>query len=126
MTLRQFFWNLTFSGLDLPISRRLFGRIWCHMNEHLPVQYLRQTDKLLAFNHPRPAYPVHILLVPKRAISNIKELSEADSQLLIDVFACVKSLVDELGLEERGYRLVVNGGLYQDIPQLHFHLISEA
>jgi histidine triad (HIT) family protein len=96
------------------------------MNEHLPVQYLRQTDKLLAFNHPRPAYPVHILLVPKRAISNIKELSEADSQLLIDVFACVKSLVDELGLEERGYRLVVNGGLYQDIPQLHFHLISEA
>lgn len=96
------------------------------MNEHLPVQYLRQTDKLLAFNHPRPAYPVHILLVPKRAISNIKELTEADSQLLIDVFACVKSLVDELGLEERGYRLVVNGGLYQDIPQLHFHLISEA
>jgi histidine triad (HIT) family protein len=126
MTPRQFFWTIAFATLDLPISRSLFQWIWSRMNEHLPVHYLRQTESLLAFSHPKPAYPVHILLVPKRLIPSIKDLTEADGQFLIDVFACAQSLVDELGLDDKGYRLIANGGAYQDIPQLHFHLISEA
>lgn len=96
------------------------------MNEHLPVQYLRQTDTLLAFNHPKPSYPIHILLVPKRTLPSFTELSEADGLFLTDLVTCVKSLVDEFGLDKKGYRLVANGGAYQEVPQLHFHLISEA
>jgi diadenosine tetraphosphate (Ap4A) HIT family hydrolase len=37
----------------------------------------------------------------------------------------IQSLVVEFRLEEIGYRLIVNGGKYQDVPQLHFHLVSE-
>jgi diadenosine tetraphosphate (Ap4A) HIT family hydrolase len=40
------------------------------------------------------------------------------------VFATVRQLVERLDLQEQGYRLVVNGGDYQEFPQLHFHLIS--
>ena len=126
MSLGMYFWKSAFFILTLPVSRRVFGWFWTRMNEYLPVHYLRETETLVAFYHPRPAYPVHILLVPRRSISSMKGLSEADHQFLVDVFACVNSLVDEFGLEAKGYRLITNGGVYQDLPQLHFHLISEA
>lgn len=107
------------------LGRRLVGLVFSRMSSLLPVDRLRETDTLLAFNHPEPGSRVHILLVPKRSISSLTELNEGDRQFLQDLFACVKSLVEELELEESGYRLIVNGGEYQDIPQLHFHLISE-
>ena len=91
----------------------------------LPVERLRETPTLFAFYHPQPAYPVHILLVPRQAIASLMELDPAqDAAFLADLFASVQSLVAELHLEQAGYRLIVNGGEYQDFPYLHFHLIS--
>jgi histidine triad (HIT) family protein len=78
----------------------------------------------MAFFHPQPEYPVHVLLVPKRAISGLTDPGAIDVDLLADLLRVVQSLVVELGLEQRGYRLIVNGGAYQDIAQLHFHLVS--
>jgi histidine triad (HIT) family protein len=95
------------------------------MSFALPVEWLRQTENLLAFYHPQPAYPVHILIVPRRAIAGMHTLGPAERDLLLEVFQVVQSLVTELALQERGYRLVVNGGPYQELPHLHFHLIGE-
>ena len=95
------------------------------MNFAIPLKRLRETPTLLAFHHPSPSYPVHILLVPKRAYASLLELPPGDGDFLRDLFETVQSLVRELGLAERGYRLIANGGAYQDVPVLHFHLISE-
>lgn len=95
------------------------------MSFALPFSRLRETDTLVAFSHPRPSYPVHILLVPKRKVPGLTDLTPADADFTSDLIEVVKSLVEELQLEERGYRLIANGGAYQDVPQLHFHLISE-
>jgi diadenosine tetraphosphate (Ap4A) HIT family hydrolase len=65
------------------------------------------------------------LLVPKRARASLAELTPADSDFTADLFEAVNSLVAELKLEQNGYRLIVNGGAYQDVAQLHFHLIAE-
>ncbi len=89
----------------------------------LPVERLRETDTLIAFRHPRPAYAFHVLLVPKQAAASLEDLSPSDTAFFSDLFATVQSLVAEFRLP--AYRLVVNGGSYQDFPQLHFHLISE-
>jgi histidine triad (HIT) family protein len=94
------------------------------MSFALPVKRLRETATLIAFYHPRPGYPVHILIVPKKALSNLSELTQSDASFIADLFSTVQELVAELALEEPGYRLIVNGGAYQDVPQLHFHLIS--
>jgi histidine triad (HIT) family protein len=94
------------------------------MSFALPVQRLRETGSLLAFYHPRPAYRVHILLVPKKAVPSLADLDPGEQAFLSDLIACVQSLVVELRLEASGYRLIVNGGEYQDVPQLHFHLIA--
>jgi histidine triad (HIT) family protein len=92
----------------------------------IPVQKLRETNTLLAFYHPQPVYPLHILLVPKREIPSLADLNPVqDAPFLADLFAIVQSLVSELHLEQAGYRLIVNGGKFQDLPYLHFHLVSE-
>ena len=91
----------------------------------IPARRLIETDTLLAFEHPTPSYPVHILIVPRRFIAGIPEVQPEDSGLLGEVIVIVQSLVVSLGLQDCGYRLIVNGGKYQEFPQLHFHLVSE-
>ena len=106
-----------------PWARWLIGWIFEHMSFALPVRRLRETRTLTAFYHPKPSYPFHVLLVPKKAVPSLKEFDSRDTAFLGDLYAAVQSLVDEFHLS--AYRLVVNGGEYQDFPQLHFHLISD-
>lgn len=106
-----------------PWIRRLIGWIFEHVSYAIPVQRLRETETLFAFRHPKPSYPFHVLLVPKKSISSLKDLDTKDIAFLSDLYSTVQSLVDEFQLS--AYRLIVNGGEYQDFPQLHFHLISD-
>jgi histidine triad (HIT) family protein len=106
------------------VGRHLLGWIFGRMSFLIPVQRLRETATLIAFNHPQPAYLVHILIVPKRAIPGLADLTPKDQDFMTDLFNCVQSLVAELELDANGYRLIANGGRYQDVPQLHFHLVS--
>ncbi len=78
----------------------------------------------MAFHHPRPVYPVHILLVPKRPLANMTSITTADTDFMTELFMTAQSLIAEFDLEADGYRFITNGGPYQDIPHLHFHLIS--
>ena len=82
-------------------------------------------DQVTAFRDTHPVAPTHILIVPKQEIAGVQEITPAEQELLVELFQIVQSLVAELNLEEAGYRLVVNGGKNQDIPLLHFHLISD-
>lgn len=95
------------------------------MNFALPLERLQETDTLLAFYHPRPDYPFHVLLVPKRQITSLETLNSRDTPFLADVFATVQELVRKFKLEEGGYRLIANGGKFQEFGLLHFHLISD-
>jgi len=108
-----------------PAAGLFIGWVFAHMSFAIPVRRLRETDTLMAFEHPKPNYPLHILIVPKKAIASMMKISVDDAPFLADVFQTVQSLVVEYQLEERGYRLICNGGENQDVPQLHFHLVSE-
>ena len=102
----------------------IIGWIFAHMSFAIPDQRLRETRTLVAFHHPKSSYSFHVLLVPKKAVASLKELDAKDSDFLTDLYSTVQSLVEEFHLS--AYRLIVNGGEYQDFPQLHFHLISDA
>ena len=93
------------------------------MSFAIPVKRLRETETLMAFYHPKPSYKFHVLLVPKKAVASLKEIDSTDMAFLTDLYSTVQSLVNEFHLS--AYRLIVNGGEYQDFPQLHFHLISD-
>ena len=110
-----------------PLGRLLAGWIFAHMSFAIPIKRLYETPSLVAFYHPRPAYPIHILIIPKKAIASLAELKPGEefcAAFLSDLVACTQGLVDELKLDEPGYRLITNGGKFQDVAQLHFHLVS--
>jgi histidine triad (HIT) family protein len=103
-------------------GRKLVGWIFAYMSFAIPVKRLCETETLLAFHHPKPAYPFHVVLVSKQTVPSLMEL-DPNSDFLPDLFSTVQSLVSEFQLP--AYRLIVNGGEYQDFPHLHFHLISD-
>jgi histidine triad (HIT) family protein len=115
----------------LPLARLGLGWAFAHLHFALPLRRLRETETLIAFPHPRPSYPTHILLVPKKAIASPGSITRIDAPFLADVFLTAHELAAEFKLDSsgwprpgRGWRLVLNGGAYQDVPQLHFHLIA--
>ena len=57
----------------------IIGWVFAHMSFAIPVKRLRETDTLIAFYHPKPSYPLYILLVPKRTIRGLTELSSNDA-----------------------------------------------
>jgi histidine triad (HIT) family protein len=101
----------------------LIGWILARMSFAIPVKRLRDTPNLLAFQHPSPSYKFHVLIVPKRQVKSLAEFDPNDTAFLTDLYSTAQSLVDEFDL--KAYRLIVNGGEYQDFPHLHFHIISD-
>jgi histidine triad (HIT) family protein len=96
-----------------------------HMSFIIPLQHLYESETLLAFHHPTPTYPLHILIVPRKDIRGLQNISAGDAGLLLEIFQVAHALVKQFDLEKGGYRLIANGGAYQEIPLLHFHLIAD-
>lgn len=94
------------------------------MPSTLPVNYLRKTKNLLAFRHPNPSHPFHVVILPREEAKSLEELDPGNTTFFSDLISSVQSLVKEYNLP--AYRLVVNGGAYQEFPYLHFHLISDS
>ena len=57
---------------------------------------------------------------PKKDIRDLSQFDPGEGEFLRDLFVTVRKLSEDLYLEERGYRMIVNGEEYQDFPQLHF------
>jgi histidine triad (HIT) family protein len=123
MMAKLFLMNDVYRLLRRPFFYRTF--IWMLNNVPfvLPVKRLRETDSLLAFFHLKPTYPFHVIIVPKKAVRTFSNLSPADP-FMVDLVTAAQSLVNEYHLP--AYRLIVNGGEYQEFPHLHFHLVSDA
>jgi len=114
--------NSTYRLLKQPCFYRIFIWMLNHAPFAIPVKRLRETDSLLAFFHPKPAYPFHVILLPKKSVRSFSDLEPA-SPFLADLITAAQSLVAENHLTS--YRLTVNGGETQEFPHLHFHLISD-
>ena len=116
--------SLLLAAARSPLAGR-FLRWWVtHMSFTIPGEHLYETSHLLAFYHPQPSYPFHVLILPKSNLRSLMDLTEENAAFLVDLSAAVQSLVRRFDLESRGYRLIANGGAYQDVDLLHFHLIS--
>jgi len=91
----------------------------------IPGEKLIETNSLVAFHHPSPSYPLHILIMPKARYKSLNDLPSDDHVFESELFVSVNELVQRFGLESCGYRLITNGGSAQEVDHLHFHLISD-
>ncbi|MCE9611587.1 MAG: histidine triad nucleotide-binding protein [Chthoniobacter sp.] len=92
----------------------------------IPAHIVSETDEFIAFHDVHPQAPVHILIVPKRAIPRISEAQPADGNLLGRMLLASREIASAAGLAEGGYRLVINNGpdAGESVPHLHIHLLG--
>jgi len=104
------------------MMKNVFKKI---IDGEVPCDKVFENDKILAFKDLYPVAPVHILILPKKEISNLNNLTAEDAPLMGDIMLVAKELAKQFNVEE-GWRLLVNngGGSGQSIPYLHFHLIG--
>lgn len=117
--------NLFTPVLHTSLGKKLIVWILLHMNFVLPIDRLFETETLIAFFHPQPAYSFHVLLIPRIDIPDLLSLDDQQPVFLQDVFKTAQQIVKDYHLEQHGYRLILNGGPNQEFPILHFHLIAE-
>ena len=93
----------------------------------IPAKIIWEDDDVLAFHDVNPQAPVHVLIVPKRAISRLAEAIESDQSLLGKLIFTANKIVERLGLTASGYRLVINNGpdAGESVPHLHVHLLGK-
>lgn len=89
-----------------------------------PVKPLRQTAHWIAFCHPNPSYPVHIVVVPKKPWSDWLAVDPLDAEAMQEFVELTQNMIREFELTPAGYRLLTNGGKNQTFPHLHFHLVA--
>ena len=101
--------------------------IFCKISaKEIPVTVLYEDEHIIAFPDINPAAPVHVLVIPKKHIANLLELTSEDIPLMGHVLSTIPKIATELGRDEDGFRLVVNtkdnGG--QTVHHLHWHMLG--
>jgi histidine triad (HIT) family protein len=104
------------------MSKTIFKKI---IDKEIPAQIVYEDDQCLAFRDVAPQAPVHVLVIPKREIASLDELSDDDTALVAHIYLVIRNLARELGLGN-GYRVVLNCGRDggQSVDHLHFHLLG--
>ncbi len=85
-----------------------------------------QDDSVVAFRDINPKAPVHFLIVPRKHISTLLDVEQADKALVGDIIDVAAKLARDQGISEDGFRVVVNcgPGAGQSVYHIHFHLLG--
>lgn len=101
--------------------------IFCKLaNGEIPTDMVYEDDRIACFRDTDPQAPVHVLMVPKRHIPSLDDLTEEDSDLLGYMMIKIKDIAAGEGLEN-GYRAVINCGEdgQQTVKHLHIHILGK-
>ncbi len=92
----------------------------------IPIRQVYADDELLAFHDVSPQAPVHILVIPRKHISNMNEAAAADQPLLGAMLLRAAAIAKQQGLAESGYRLALNTGpdAGQSVFHIHLHILG--
>lgn len=101
--------------------------IFCKIiNKEIPSTIVYEDNEILAFNDINPQAPVHILIIPKKHISDMTEITEENIDLIGKIHLAAVKIAEEKGFAQKGFRLVNNckedGG--QIVFHLHYHLMA--
>lgn len=101
--------------------------IFCEIAEgRRPSRTVHADDHLVAFHDVRPQAPTHVLVIPRRHVTSLLDLEPGDDGLLGAMVRRARDIARELGLGERGFRLVMNCGddAGYSVYHIHLHLLG--
>src|SRR5436190_19782867 len=92
----------------------------------IPGSIVYEDERVLAFNDINPQGPTHVLVVPKKHIASLNDLTPGDDQIVGEVVRRAAAIASERGIAENGFRTVfnTNRGAGQTVFHIHLHLIG--
>ena len=105
------------------MANSIFTKI---IKREIPADIVFENEEIIAIKDINPQAPVHILIIPKKEISTINDLTPDDLPLIGKLVDVARQIAKEKGVEKDGYRLVfnVNEGAGQTVFHIHLHLIG--
>ena len=90
------------------------------IDRELPATIVYENDYVIAFIPLKPQAPVHYLIVPKKRINTVNDVTKEDIMMMGHLFLAAKKVAEQFGVAETGYRLAINTN--RDAGQSEFHL----
>ena len=93
----------------------------------IPAKVVYEDEHVLAFHDVNPQAPVHVLVIPKQKVVRFQDLPEQDLTMVGRLFQTAAIVARQLGLEDKGYRVVVNNGEQgqQTVAYIHLHILGQ-
>ena len=101
--------------------------LFCKIRDgEIPADIIFENEEVLAFNDVNPQAPVHLLIIPKKHISTVNDVTADDQKIMANLFSAAKDIAKHKGVSEEGYRLVVNCNekAGQTVFHIHMHLLA--
>lgn len=93
----------------------------------IPADIVHEAEDFVAFRDINPQAPVHVLIIPRKCIPRIGEaVADRDASLLGRMLCAAPEIARKCGVDQSGYRLVINNGpdAGESVPHLHVHLLG--
>ena len=105
------------------MEKTIFQKI---CDKEIPADIVYEDNEVLAFRDASPQAPIHVLMVPRKAIPRVNEAKDEDKLLLGHLLLKAAEVARGLGLGENGFRLVINNGQDggESVPHLHCHILG--
>ena len=101
--------------------------VFCKIiNKELAADVVFENDDILVIKDIHPQAPVHVLIIPKKHLDLLHEVSHEDLDILGKIFVVAGQVAEKLGVEKNGYRLILNQGsdAGQVVPHFHLHFLA--
>ncbi|HEY3294187.1 MAG TPA: histidine triad nucleotide-binding protein [bacterium] len=108
-------------------SKDMNDCIFCKIiSGQIPSNKILETEDVFAFRDIAPQAPQHVLILPKKHVGRLADLRESDGELAGKLLLSAAKLAHDLGMEQDGFRVVINNGekAGQSVFHLHVHLLS--
>ena len=96
------------------------------LNREIESEIIYEDREIFAINDINPVAPIHVLVIPKKKIRTINDVSEDDAMLIGQMVLTAQKLAENLNIDETGYRLLwnTNKDAMQTVFHIHLHLIG--
>jgi histidine triad (HIT) family protein len=95
------------------------------IDRQIPAKIVYEDELCLAFEDINPCAPIHLIVIPKKEIVSVDDLSDEDEQVAGHLLVAMRKIAAQLGITD-GYRVVTNCGRNagQEVMHLHFHMLA--
>ena len=101
--------------------------LFCKINKGgISTEKVYDSDEVFAIKDINPQAPIHLLIIPKKHFSTVLEIQEEDHELIGSIYSIANRLAKKNGLDQTGFRVVVNCGAEagQSVFHIHYHLLG--